>query len=302
MVLDETVSLYACWLAPLVGAVFVLFVSHAIGSAIRLRGLLPNEMHCGQCRYIIRGIGSWQCPECGADLQRAGLLTRKSSLPFPLASRIILLLIAVPCPVILLVLPVVEAIPLFDQTRWQLQLGLRSGSSGVQLDFESGSRGDVGWPHENELTISYRNTTEYGLLATVNLSEQTMRRSHEQVPVAAITLARWLKEITLFADEDELDAQARDVVNVIRAMSKGHQPRVEGLEFFKLSAINKSTHRRETPWPMAISFVPVIVVWVIGGRYIVRHYDVDRSEYLSHRRTLIDRLGRSIEATNKARS
>ena len=30
---------------------------------------------CGQCGYGVRGIGSMQCPECGADLREAGIVT-----------------------------------------------------------------------------------------------------------------------------------------------------------------------------------------------------------------------------------
>ena len=28
---------------------------------------------CGACGYAVRGLQSWTCPECGADLQRVGV-------------------------------------------------------------------------------------------------------------------------------------------------------------------------------------------------------------------------------------
>ncbi len=33
------------------------------------------EPACGKCGYPARGIGSLECPECGADLREAGIIT-----------------------------------------------------------------------------------------------------------------------------------------------------------------------------------------------------------------------------------
>lgn len=30
-------------------------------------------MSCGHCGYLVKGLGGWACPECGADLREAGI-------------------------------------------------------------------------------------------------------------------------------------------------------------------------------------------------------------------------------------
>jgi hypothetical protein len=32
----------------------------------------PGPVACGACGYPVRGLTSWTCPECGADLQAVG--------------------------------------------------------------------------------------------------------------------------------------------------------------------------------------------------------------------------------------
>src|SRR5690348_16120877 len=43
----------------------------------------PSElMVCGKCQYPVRGISTFQCPECGADLREVGIVppgSRKSN-------------------------------------------------------------------------------------------------------------------------------------------------------------------------------------------------------------------------------
>lgn len=91
-----------CWLLPLAAVGLVTVVSHGISTLWRLRGTNDGEPHCAQCRYLLRGVGSWQCPECGADLHNNGVLSRELAEPFPVAARMILWTFALPGPVLLL--------------------------------------------------------------------------------------------------------------------------------------------------------------------------------------------------------
>jgi len=44
--------------------------------ARRLRRRPRTGMACGRCEYPARGIGGFDCPECGSDLRQAGILDR----------------------------------------------------------------------------------------------------------------------------------------------------------------------------------------------------------------------------------
>ena len=41
----------------------------------------PKAMEpvCGKCGYIVRGLPSNICPECGSDLEQVGIITHRSS-------------------------------------------------------------------------------------------------------------------------------------------------------------------------------------------------------------------------------
>lgn len=34
----------------------------------------PADPQCGKCGYIVRGVPSLRCPECGADLREVGIV------------------------------------------------------------------------------------------------------------------------------------------------------------------------------------------------------------------------------------
>lgn len=47
---------------------------------------------CGVCHYAVEGLTSFNCPECGADLRKAGITTRrplKSAFAIALAAGLI---------------------------------------------------------------------------------------------------------------------------------------------------------------------------------------------------------------------
>lgn len=57
------------------------------------------EPACGKCGYAVRGLSSFTCPECGADLREVGIVTAKGGIPT--AAWIILwgtLLLIIACP------------------------------------------------------------------------------------------------------------------------------------------------------------------------------------------------------------
>src|SRR4051812_1989332 len=44
-------------------------------------GADPHAPRCGRCNYIVRGVPSFTCPECGSDLREVGILTGRTGRP-----------------------------------------------------------------------------------------------------------------------------------------------------------------------------------------------------------------------------
>jgi hypothetical protein len=68
------------------------------------------EPHCGRCNYIVRGVPSFTCPECGSDLREVGILTSRVIRPVGPGSFIamwtlLLLLLAIPLTFLVRTLP-----------------------------------------------------------------------------------------------------------------------------------------------------------------------------------------------------
>lgn len=61
---------------PLVVLALVAWLSYAIWVAVTLPRRAVKQPACERCRYPVEGLGSLNCPECGADLRRIGIITR----------------------------------------------------------------------------------------------------------------------------------------------------------------------------------------------------------------------------------
>jgi hypothetical protein len=57
---------------------------------------LARDPLCGHCGYIVRGISSLTCPECGSDLREAGIFPAGMRLPIGARGRIVIWSAALP--------------------------------------------------------------------------------------------------------------------------------------------------------------------------------------------------------------
>jgi hypothetical protein len=76
----------AGWTPMNIGAwVLLLLLIIAAGTAVwlivRLRGRRVTDPVCGRCGYAVRGLPTFTCPECGADLREVGILTPRRGGP-----------------------------------------------------------------------------------------------------------------------------------------------------------------------------------------------------------------------------
>src|SRR5687768_7245870 len=59
----------------------VVAIAILVRSSIAQRGRAGDwrEPRCGRCGYIVRGIPTFVCPECGSDVREVGITTGKTS-------------------------------------------------------------------------------------------------------------------------------------------------------------------------------------------------------------------------------
>src|SRR3954468_774378 len=90
-----------------VGAFWAIRLARAPAAA---PGAEPQAPRCGRCNYIVRGVPSFTCPECGSDLREVGILTSRVTRPIGPGSIIamwtlLLLLLAIPLTFLVRTLP-----------------------------------------------------------------------------------------------------------------------------------------------------------------------------------------------------
>lgn len=86
-----TERFFLLWLLPLLGAGVAAWVSYVSRNAAIRRGLSrEGYLHCGKCLYIVQGIGSSNCPECGSHQTAVGLRTVTDFAPLAFGYRMII--------------------------------------------------------------------------------------------------------------------------------------------------------------------------------------------------------------------
>ena len=58
-----------------VGLIHTAVLSSAVFAVLMRRGAGPPA--CGVCHYAVEGLTSFDCPECGVDLRKAGITTQR---------------------------------------------------------------------------------------------------------------------------------------------------------------------------------------------------------------------------------
>ena len=58
-----------------VGIIHAAVISTSVFAVLMRRGVGPPA--CGVCHYAVEGLTSFDCPECGVDLRKAGITTQR---------------------------------------------------------------------------------------------------------------------------------------------------------------------------------------------------------------------------------
>lgn len=68
-------SIIDLWIFGSLGLLAVALLWHVVRVLLPPRLPRVGEGACARCRYPVRGLGDWKCPECGTDLRVGGILT-----------------------------------------------------------------------------------------------------------------------------------------------------------------------------------------------------------------------------------
>ncbi len=77
----------------------------------RRRRLGEQEPVCGKCGYLVKGLTTFTCPECGSDLREVGIVTSGMRTPLSPLARAIIWTIVLPLPALLLSGLIVVLVP-----------------------------------------------------------------------------------------------------------------------------------------------------------------------------------------------
>lgn len=168
------------WLALLATMVGVFLAWIAASARRPLRTKRPALPSCGQCGYIVRGIGSLNCPECGADLREVGIVVeRPRNRRFRLVQFLVLWTLVMPLPAICISAVVAAAWP-------------RQYSSTTTLGFKS----IAGSWQMLDVELEHRTTAQYRGATAITTSAINAGSSHQSTVHVATAQPAYLHAIT----------------------------------------------------------------------------------------------------------
>ena len=74
-VIAPTADLLEVMFFVVVGIIHAAVISTIVFAVLIRRGVGPPA--CGVCHYAVEGLTSFDCPECGVDLRKAGITTQR---------------------------------------------------------------------------------------------------------------------------------------------------------------------------------------------------------------------------------
>ena len=67
------------YLLLILGIGLVVEIGLVVWMVIRSKRSSSDLAKCGQCGYAVRGVSTFECPECGTDLREAGIVKPQNS-------------------------------------------------------------------------------------------------------------------------------------------------------------------------------------------------------------------------------
>jgi hypothetical protein len=279
-----------------IAVAFVVIVRRRRPRALSTAGhTAPNDPRCGKCGYIVRGVPSLHCPECGSDLREVGIVTpahRRAAGPFPHAViwTLVLLLVAVPVAGLL-----IQALPHWRQYTTsrvvflqhpELNVILRATATAQGIG-RAGPRQDA--PAPRTVTLA---SDKGGFRSDLEFEPATGAHRYTDASGARVdrpggfgpdVIAAWLTANNAPSNTmapAALRARAADVETCVTEMTAGrgstftHLGRETPGGVQTVTAHPTFAHSRPTAWNTVALIVLGLVVWWLGVSVIYRRHGV----------------------------
>ncbi|MDB5332169.1 MAG: hypothetical protein JWP03_3320 [Phycisphaerales bacterium] len=252
--------------------------------------VIGREPRCGQCGYIVRGIATFICPECGSDLREVGIDTGHARQPAWVSTTILSILWTI------LLLPVAawatgvieDALPRWSRVTHTASLQtptsgtyltlLVNASTIVRIDAVP-SVGFLPSDATTELvTLQGRSSLLTMNLQTGAYSYKTIQGTTVQStgPVDTQALLVWMKAAGVDTTNPSTAMEAAELLLSLR-----EQPRSAGGTWGESSSGNIHSHFRDgsnnwsgtrfrKPWPTGLLVFCWFALWLAGLRWIMR--------------------------------
>ena len=246
----------------------------------RFEGLEPR---CAACEYIVLGLQTPVCPECGADLARPGaVLTTGRRPPGRIARSIgwtLFCLLAVAVPVSWIwggyVMP---ALPMLRTNNELITFSQPKSKGYRSITLKTNTHG---WVHPTALDsppsdMRIELTRADGTIRVLPIDPATLHvpdassDSAMSSTLDADVLVSWLKASGVSGEPAELHREMEKVVeHVQQRVSQPSIHRVTGSDEFSGVAMTSSGSMRPLPWAAAAPVILSAIVWGIGMLRII---------------------------------
>ncbi len=234
----------------------------------RVRAKLNRDPSCGACGYAVRGLPSFQCPECGSDLRDVGIITPRIRGPISPLLLVFLWSIFVVITGVILSFSLGSALFPTIQTNITVRyLELPQSRRYTHARIVSIIRSES-WaatplrrvrPIEREKSVDvciFRNDgTEQVLPVTPNVSLQS--------------ILSWMSDIGVSGDDAASRGEAQDIRNVVAAVASGKMFSVTSSRHGRTSTEAWTTHHLAGGF-LSVSITFWSFIWLMGALILIR--------------------------------
>jgi hypothetical protein len=310
--IDDLMGLLCgCWGLPLLVLGAVVSFAHTVRQRLRARGLSASDPHCGHCRYIVRGVSSWQCPECGSDLRHVGILTRQIAAgePLPLGSRVLLWMAAVPGPFLLLFFLLFQVLPIDRPVTWWVMLCEPDARPPVCVLLSAEGTGTPYATTYRSISISLQARGQYENVGTAYPHDRTVTlKDGSRFSLGTIEnpdasrLAALLGDHGFAGDDLVLNAKAMDVLGFIDAAAQGRSPNAFRTRRLGSTAGRVEGHNLPPAWLVGLGVLSAFVMWLLGVFWLIRGYHRALDLARGRANDVLEGFSQSLAAVAAARS
>jgi len=256
--------------------VLVLVVVIAINVFIlasRKRGPRVSDPSCGRCGYAVRGLPTFTCPECGADLREVGIVTPGHSGMSPRMRGVLLVLIwtlALPVAAFVATIVIVTAIPQTTTTTAKRILNSPKPNAYDEIHLTQ-VRADRGSARMSNILTVTLILAEAGpspmTVDSMNHGYSYRSKTGSEVRADADPDTRafldWMAEAGIDAQNAQVKLEAAELATLARGAGADLVTNLPVKHFF-IGGTSTNSYTGPESWLLAVVGVFWLVVWLLG--------------------------------------